>query len=156
MHHYNFCFCHQLILIHTDFVNQTRRSASMWTTKHGCFLTLRAKLSAFKFYIDDLWLEETFFQDLNIFQIACGSETIFINWEQSVANATWNCRKFLIHSIAQSSAFISAWRGERLARTFLTPISPSNPSKVLNQPCMEKLSLFPGTIYKTPSSWNWR
>ena len=87
-------------------------------------------------------MEETFFQDLNIFQTghSSGSETIFTNWEQCVANVTWNWRKFLLHSIAQSSASISAWRSERLARTFLAPNSPSNPSRVLNQSCPEKIS----------------
>ena len=45
-----------------------------------------------------------------------------------------------MHSIAQSSASISAWRGERVARTFLAPNRPSNPSRVLNQPCPEKIS----------------
>ena len=47
---------------------------------------------------------------------------------------------FLIHFIAHSSASISACRGERLARTFLAPISPLKPSKVLNQPCHENIS----------------
>ena len=45
-----------------------------------------------------------------------------------------------MHTIAQSSASISAWRGERLALTFLAPNKPSNPSKVLYQPCPEKES----------------
>ena len=38
---------HQLIQIHTDFENQTERSWSMWMTKGGCSLTLRATLSTF-------------------------------------------------------------------------------------------------------------
>ena len=45
-----------------------------------------------------------------------------------------------MHSIARSCAFISAWRGETVARTFLTPIKPSNPSKVLYHPWPEKIS----------------
>ena len=45
-----------------------------------------------------------------------------------------------MHSISHSSASISAWRGERLARTFLTPNSPSNPSTVLSHLCPEKIS----------------
>ena len=45
-----------------------------------------------------------------------------------------------MHSIAQSSVSIPAGRGERLARTSIAPISPSNPSKVLSQPCPEKIS----------------
>ena len=44
-----------------------------------------------------------------------------------------------MHSIAYSSTSISAWRRERLPRTFLTPNSPANPSRVLSQPCPEKL-----------------
>ena len=54
---------------------------------------------------------------------------------------TWNWCKFLIHFIAQISAFISAWRGDRDALTFLVPIRPSKPSRVLYQPCPEKGSL---------------
>ena len=45
-----------------------------------------------------------------------------------------------MHYIAHSSASISAWRDERLARTFLAPNSPSKPSRVLSQPCPEKIS----------------
>ena len=69
-----------------------------------------------------------------------GSETIFTNWKQSVANVTWNWRNFLMHSIAQSSASISARRGERLALTFFAPINTSKPDRILNQPCPENIS----------------
>ena len=46
-----------------------------------------------------------------------------------------------MHSIAQIKASNSAWRGERLALTFLAPNKPSNPGNVLNQPCPENKSL---------------
>ena len=45
-----------------------------------------------------------------------------------------------MQSIAQSSASISTWRGERLALTFLAPINLSKPARVLNQPCPENIS----------------
>ena len=54
-----------------------------------------------------------------------GSETIFTNWEQSVAKITVNFLRFVIQSIAQMRAFISEWSGDWLALVFLPPIKPS-------------------------------
>ena len=46
-----------------------------------------------------------------------------------------------MHPIAQIKASNSAWRGERLALTFLAPNKPPNPGNVLNQPCPENKSI---------------
>ena len=115
-------FFRQLKQTHTNSVSQTGSSASMWTTKDGCCLTLCDRLSALEFCVHDTWmiseLKKLSFRVLiSSKQFAkhghsSGPETVFTNWEQFVANVTWNWRKFLIHFIAQSSAFTSAWKKE--------------------------------------------
>ena len=81
--------------------------------------------------MNEFWTIEISLQDLYVFQITCknspGSETIFINWKQSVANVTVNCLRFLIHSIIQIRASIFDWSGDWLAIVYLTAIKPSNP-----------------------------
>ena len=46
-----FFFCQQLKQIHIEFANRTGSSASILTTNDGCFLALRAKLTAFEFCV---------------------------------------------------------------------------------------------------------
>ena len=136
---YIYFFCHQ-IQTHIDSVNQTGNFASMWTTKDVCFLALRARLSALEFSVRGTWmiseLQKLSFKNFISSRYtsnadhSSGSETIFTSWEQSVANMTWNWCRFLIHSITHINASISA-RGDKDALTFIAPIRPSKPSRVL-------------------------
>ena len=90
---------------------------------------------------------ETVSQKLNIFQVAfkCWSFLWFRNHLHQLRTIyrkrNLKCLKFLIHSITQTRASISEWRGERHVLTFLAPNKPSSPSNVLNHPCPEKKSL---------------
>ena len=56
----NIFFCHRLIQTHMDPVAHTGRSWSMWTTKDGCFLTLRARRSSNQILLNTgyLWILE--------------------------------------------------------------------------------------------------
>lgn len=117
---------------HVDSAKQIGSFASIWTTTDDCFLALRAKLSALKFCVRGTWMSSELWK-LAKAGYSSGSETIYTNWEQSVANVTVNCIKSLMHSIPQMKAFISVWSGDWLVLIFLAPIKPSKLSSMLYQ-----------------------
>ena len=49
-------FCQQQKQTYIDSVNQTGSSASIKTTNEGCFLALRARLSALEFNVLGIWM----------------------------------------------------------------------------------------------------
>lgn len=67
-----------------------------------------------------------------------GSETIFTNWKQYVANMIRNWLKLLIHNIALSSVSTSEMNKGKTNLTFVASIKPSKLSIVLYHPCSEK------------------